>query len=454
MKKSRLLLVVLFLLIGALIAQSVLAAQPADIIKDIVTLQFMTKLGFKSSLDPFEGIVRFLLLILLFTIFFVGAELLKLGRNASIVIALVFSLISVIFIPGPVLIAAAASYATIVSLVLLAIPVLVLASLYFLLKEHPWVRVAVIGVLIYTLYWMKDQITKLSTGAGYSSPHFAGVINTVQGPLDWVIFLAWLGLVVSLIAGIARAGGASEYHPNAVGGLFNRFTQKTGLGAYTDKGKELRHARIEETRLLSDLVVERRELQLLQAAEEKTKKYQQVAISEIYTDKQVKSKNHLETFKLTFGSVKEAMQAVKDVEHQWKRAERREVAEMRRLIKEMVRNKVSDTDRNKVGAGEKLILDSYIQVNQAVNRALREMEDVEKFHGNVYQLCEKGYSGGKNLVTLNLNKMPVAIKTLEKIGASLNDILSQLSDAIKAEKDAIERTTGLAELVKEKYVVS
>ena len=446
---------VLFLLISALAAQSVLAAQPADLIKDIVTLQFMTKLGFKSSLNPFEGIVRFLLLILLFTIFFIGAELLKLGRNASIVIALVFSLISVIFIPGPVLIAAATSYATIVALVLLAIPVLVLLSLYFLLKEHPWIRVAVVGVLLYILYWMKDHITKLSTGAGYTSSPFAAVINTVQGPLNWIIALGWIALAISLIAGIARAGGASEYHPNAVGGLFNRLTQKTKLGAYTGKGKELRHARIEETRLMNDLVVERRELQLLQGAEEKVKKYQQVAITEILSDKEVKSKNHLETFKLTFENVTEAMKAVKDVEHQWKRAERREVAEMRRLIKEMVRNKVSDKDRNEVEAEEKLILNSYIEVNQAVNRVLREIGDVEKFHNNVYQLCEKGYSGGTNLtLPVDLNTLPVALKTLGKIGASLSDILSSLDEAVKAENAAITKTTVLAKMIKDNWVVS
>ncbi len=93
MMKKLNLFIILCLVFGAFSAQLVAADEPWDTIKSVVTLEFMSNLGFQSSLDPFEGFIRFMLLILLFTIFFKLAEMLKLGRGAAFVIAMFISLI-------------------------------------------------------------------------------------------------------------------------------------------------------------------------------------------------------------------------------------------------------------------------------------------------------------------------------------------------------------------------
>ena len=455
------LLMMLFLFIGMFSLPLVQAAEPWDTIKSIVTLQFMTHLGFSSSLDPFEGLVRFLLLILMFTLFFVGAELLKLGRNASVVIALVFSLISAIFIPGSVLIAAAASYATIVSIVILGIPVLILFGSYFLLSEYPWVRFCIMAVAVWVIYQMMDHITLLSTGVALSSSHYGAVISNVQTPLKWVFGFAIAGLILSFFAGISRSGGGSAWHPNVFGRIWNRVHQKTALGAYTEKGKELRHARVEETRLLNDLAVEQKELELLRAGSEKLVMYEQIAVKEFLATRQVNSANHLDTFKIAMENTKAAMEAVKNIDHQWKRTERKEVGEMRRLIKEMAKNSVSDADRTRIEAEEQLLLNSYIQVNQAVTKALRDFDDVTKFHQTVFDACQKWYkrrpapTPGRAMPSiLNLTTLPAILPTLGKIDTKVKGMLGELSVAATAEDAAVKRTAALAKEIKDKWVVS
>ena len=218
----------LTLLATAFSAQSVLAVQPWDTIKSIVTLDFMSQIGFQATLDPLEGIIRFFLLITLFTIFFKGAELLKLGTNASMVIAAAISIISTIFIPGTVLVAAGASYGTIISVFLLGLPIAIMVGGWFLLKEHHWVRVGIMVLTLWVLYQMQAHLTLLSTGAtaAAGNSQFAGVITAVGPFIGWVIGAAWVMLVVSILSAFAHFGGASEHHPNIGGKVWDMASQK------------------------------------------------------------------------------------------------------------------------------------------------------------------------------------------------------------------------------------
>ena len=212
MKKFNILFILL-LLFGVLSAQVVHAEEPWDTIKNVVTLQFMTKLGFESSLDPFEGFIRFAILLVLFAVLFKGAELLKLGRNTAIVIALVFSFISAIFIPGSVLVAAGASYATIVGMVLLGLPAALFIWGYFAI-ENKWIRFGLMAFMLFMLYQMKGHIGDLGKGVAITSTHFGGVLTTVRDYIGYVIGLSWGFLAVAFFSALSSAGGASDQHPN------------------------------------------------------------------------------------------------------------------------------------------------------------------------------------------------------------------------------------------------
>src|SRR3989338_7187068 len=126
------------LLMSSLLSSFVMAAETAGgkVFTKIITLEYLQEWGItKASIDPIEGFTRLLLLILLFALLYKGAELLKLGSNIAIVIAATLSLLTVIFIPGTILLATGASYATLVSLVITGLPILAAFALYFFLND-------------------------------------------------------------------------------------------------------------------------------------------------------------------------------------------------------------------------------------------------------------------------------------------------------------------------------
>lgn len=170
---------------------------PIDLFKNVITLKFLSDWGITSTtIDPIEGFTRFLILIVLFAILFKGAELLKLGNNVAIVIALVFSLLTTIFIPGTILLAAATSYGTIFSLVLLGLPIGLGFAGYFFLKEYPWIRFGLMGLLWFLLLEMSKHIGDFRTGSG---PHYATIITMV---VSWIDLVTGAVLLFFIISGV------------------------------------------------------------------------------------------------------------------------------------------------------------------------------------------------------------------------------------------------------------
>ncbi|MEW5896608.1 MAG: hypothetical protein AB1668_02880 [Nanoarchaeota archaeon] len=460
--KKAYLIFVMFLLIGAMSASFVSAEEPWDTMKSIVTLGFMQHLGLKSSVDPFEGLIRFMLLIALFAILFKVAELLKLGKNVAIVIAAALSIMTVFFIPGTILVAAAASYGTIFSVVLLGIPIALMIFAYVALKEHRWVRVGVMALLIYVLHVMKGHISAMAVSAGAKvSPYAKVVLESVNPFLDFVIVIAWVVGLYSLFTALANTGGSTDQHPNWLKGLWNRAMQQTVL---TEKGKELRHARVEETRLLSDLAVEKEELGLLENAKEKGESYQ-VIFDEIKNHNRVNSLHHLTSLDAAFKRLKLSFDDVTDVQHRWKRAERKEMAETKRLIKEMINKGVLDKTRKPIEEMNTLILGEYAKVSDAVKKAEGALKKVGRNHDSFYDQVERLYevkAGGERTgigrnqtdPIDNLGSVEPEVKSLIKaIGDNLSLFLAEIETARKGEELAVNTTTKLAEEIKKNWVV-
>mgnify|MGYP001579071852 CR=1 FL=1 len=237
--------------------------------------------------------------------------------------------------------------------------------------------------------------------------------------------------------------------------MFDRFTQKTGLGQFTQKGTELRHARLEETRLLNDLAVEQKEVALINTAIDKSQAYDQIAVTEFLGTKKCNSVNHFKTFQIAMESLKKAMDDVNNVDHQWTKAERQEVGEMRRLVKEMASSGVSDADRTSIEGDEKILLEFYIKGNKAVKKALSAFNDVHKFHETVDSaLLKRHYNspGNVNLV-VDLTGDPKLMSALGKIDTLMPVIRSSLAEAVKAEEDAVAMTISLAKRIKDKWLV-
>src|SRR3989344_1192651 len=199
-------LVVMFLFVGMFFANFVTAVEPYDTIKSITTFEFMTKIGYSSSGDPLEGFIRMLLVVLLFTIFFWAASL-ALPKGVSVVIALVISLISAIFIPGTVLVAIASSYGAVVSIAMLAIPVGGLILAFFLLKNHHWIRVVVATVTLWVAFQINGHLFDISSGI-VSGTYFGGVATSIGNLWYYIIIFCWVILGISLLAALFKTGSS------------------------------------------------------------------------------------------------------------------------------------------------------------------------------------------------------------------------------------------------------
>ncbi len=226
---------------------------PQKIFQNIITLQFLHNWGIlEQPIDPIEGFTRFLLLILVFAVLFKLAELLKLGRNIAIVIALVVSFMTAIFIPGTVLLTIGTSYGTLFSLLFLALPIAGGIAAYFFLKDYAWLRVIVIGATLWILDQMQDYLTTWYKGA---TSAYDSIVSYVVGLIGYVEFVLWIILLISLVQ--ALMSFASGHTGNKLD------AKNTAQWIYNKaKGGERR----KKTALLNEYIEEEKELKLLDEA--------------------------------------------------------------------------------------------------------------------------------------------------------------------------------------------
>ncbi len=246
--------ILLLLMVGAF-ASGAMAVTVQEVVQKIVTLGFLNDIGILPagvSVNPIEGFTRFLLLILLFALLYKGAELLKLGNNVAIVIALVVSLLTVIFIPGTILLAAAASYGTLFSLAVLSLPILAGMALYFALKDHPWIRFVVMLLLLLVVNEGQKHIGSFAVGSSI------GVYNAVIATVtEWFGIVWWILVIFTVWSGLQALFGSSRKVSADDGETF-----KNGLKWLGNKlGSSERRVRTKE---MNEYVEEERELRKLE----------------------------------------------------------------------------------------------------------------------------------------------------------------------------------------------
>tara|TARA_Y100000310_G_scaffold330279_1_gene401654 strand:- start:903 stop:1451 length:549 start_codon:yes stop_codon:yes gene_type:complete len=134
------------------------------------------KLGFLgiTGENALTGFMRLMIFILVFAIFFELANLTGfLNRNIAIVIALIISIISAVFMPGAVLIGIGSTYSTLVALVLIGAPVL--AGFYALYRIPATgaglvARIIILLILLWILLAVKAYAAPLVPGGAGIGP--------------------------------------------------------------------------------------------------------------------------------------------------------------------------------------------------------------------------------------------------------------------------------------------
>jgi hypothetical protein len=130
---------------------------------------FIGSLGFLTNSitdGPMVGFMRIAIFILVFTLLYEGSRFLDfLGRNSRIVIALILSLISVIFIPGNILAGIGAAYGTLVAFVLLGSVILGIGWAYMSIPAtslgYRLIRIAILVILLLILISVKQHASGL-----------------------------------------------------------------------------------------------------------------------------------------------------------------------------------------------------------------------------------------------------------------------------------------------------
>ena len=125
-----------------------------DAILSIGKLEF---LGFAGE-NALVAFMRIMIGILVFALLFEGSRAVGLARNIGTVVALVLSIISVIFIPGSILAGIGGAYATLIAFVLIGVPVV--GGFYVLIRipstSRGWIALKM--VIIVLLIWILSAV--------------------------------------------------------------------------------------------------------------------------------------------------------------------------------------------------------------------------------------------------------------------------------------------------------
>ncbi len=409
----------------------------SKIVINIVTLRFLVDLGIlKGMIDPMEGFTRLLLLILLFALLFrllSGFNLV--GKGTAVAIALVIALMTVIFIPGSVLLAIGASYGTLFSLILMLVPIGLGFAAYWFLKDYPWIRVMVMLLLWWILTQMENYImawTMAYTAGNVVSGY--GVV--ILGAVDFIKYVKWIIfalLIVNLLQALFKSstGHSGKYSnnlKNVIGGMAEK-------GYKNFKNKAPRAAK----NLLREHVEEEKELKLLGKVDESVKAYEVIS-SKISTATKIETETEKKSVTATLDELKKALTSAEKEMKTVTRKTWRAESKFGHLLKEL---RAKNYDTSGLEGLENNILKKHKECAGHLEKGSKEFDVVgfkdqyRKYHGVTvpsYPVTVSVPSGGVS-GTLSL--------ALGEFGKTVGSIKTHLASALAAETEAKKDLEGV-----------
>ena len=397
-----------FILLMSIMASSALA-EASEVFQNIITLGWLSDLGVGSTIDPLEGFVRILVGIALFAILFALSQKLDaIGKNVAIVISLVITLITMIFIPASVLLAAATSYATIFSVIILALPLGIGFWVYFMMGENLWIRGFIMGVLWFVLDEMKDHLNNLAQGAGGAfGASIGGTLDTYLGWVYWVV----VGLFVWNIFQAFTSLATGHSHDK----MDSAKTGKTLVNWATNwkrKGK---------TALMNDYVEEEKELKLLDEAKEQLEKLE-VLVNDAANAGKINNRADGLNLITSAENVKDKLEDAKKEFRRVKGRTWRQEREFTKIVKEL-KSKNREVDQL-----NRLEKDLLMQHEKAINAIA---PGLDKIHDAIKMLNKE------------LPKVPGGLPTLKKLVKLIADLEIDISTAQEAQAQAIIEVQGI-----------
>ena len=415
------------------------ATTAATMFTKIVTFGWLVDLGISTaSVDPIEGFTRFLLFLLLCLLLFKGAKAVGMGDGISIAITLVFSLLTTIFIPGTVLLAAATSYGTVFSVIMLGIPLALIIGSYFLLKEYHFIRAGLAGLLWFVTKEMQAHMT-----AWITSAHYSTVVTSVVGLLDWVYWgaLAFMGL--SLLQGVSSLFSGRPAEEMDVKGTASHWWNKI-----KSRSRRLKTAD------MNQYVEDRKEMEKIEDSGNELKKARALVLA-IQGAKQVADSGVVtkvdKAVKKVRSSVEKAKKEMGRVKSRTRRQQRKFHNAMDELKKRRTELKDKEKDVDRLVVLEKNILDKHRETELALDAALGAYDSGVLTHLNSFNTLlsavttwPKKYTATSNIAKA-VDGMALALApsaTLEKelkkaeaaetaAMASMNGVIVEVQELLK-----------------------
>lgn len=268
------------------------------------------------------------------------------------------------------------------------------------------------------------------------------IAQSILSFVNYGITIIIILLVIEVIKLFHKFTGGRVQEKMSWEGVKDKYN-KWGAGRAEGRKKKgvLREAAREETRLLSSLTAEKWLLEKLQRVHKATEAYL-AKLGEIVIRKRINNKAEADALRSLFDNLKVVFDDVDKSQRKWKRAERREVREMRRLIKKMNTAGVPDKVQKDLEAREEMILNNYITVKKEIKEAAKVSSQVKIF--------SDPYVGKNPLTPLPLSPTTKAIA----IHKAAMEFAEHIKKAAKAEEEAIKNTASLAEVVKKNWVAS
>lgn len=439
------------LLFSFLSPRFVSAEQPWDTIKYILTFEFLDKLGLQPLNDPAAGFIRFLIWFLAAVLLFKLLEMLGLGKSTSFIVAPIISFISVLLIPGSILVVIATNYSLLFSLLLLALPILAVYLIYHFMKDHPWLRLIfsalLLGVTIFLAYLI-NNLAKTETSS------FRKVLETIDSYF-WLIPAAAGILFLLSIYHLFKGHGSAGSTPSSL-------SEEAGSPALNHlRGQEAlpKREKQEERALLNELVVEEEEKKLLEKTYDQAYyDYKRTYFNVVSDLKGVPNFQFLHDMQASFEALDGLWKKVLRKDHRWKQKRRKETSRANKLINEMDKDKLNPDSIKWIENQEKIILQHFLNVeNLLVSKGGAEDKwlIVKESQKEIYQAFKEIYQPptlpkpdpDKQVTadqTSNLARGSESIKKAIAVGAeALNYFIINFRYALKEEIKASEATAVL-----------
>jgi len=204
---------------------------------------------------------------------------------------------------------------------------------------------------------------------------FEQLANAVLSFVNWGITIVVIMLIWEIIQFIRggteeRGDGTSGIGKKSLGEIKEGFNKWTGRDEVEKKKKVKRAASREETKLLSEYIEEKKELGLIEEAQQKLLEFETV-VNGAVSSKSIPKTKFTEAYKNLVDAVEEAGKETNRLKRVTFRQERRSG----QLIKELEKAEVKDKDLNELRSLENYILQNHDKLIKEIATAFATLKD-------------------------------------------------------------------------------